>query len=146
MNINKLPIFNPDGRKLCHITHKDDSYEWVVHTGDGETITTLMLGLYGFHANFESPCDEFDTDGGMEYHLNTTDGVEELCPDPGSEECTLRDKCIRSAAGKLLCKLSFNGEDHTWGVAFAGEPFNTTLYLYYNGSYTQVEMPAEVRT
>ena len=123
MNINKLPIFNTDGRKLCHITYKDEEYEWTVHTGDGDTITALVLGSYGFHAQFETPCEEVDLDSdGMEYQLDTTDEADRLCPDPSTEECAkLGGKRIRSAAGKLICRLSFNEEDDTWGVAFAGE-------------------------
>lgn len=136
MNIDKHPIFSTDDLKLCHISYSEDDQEWIVHTGDSVTITTLTLSpMSGVYAQMEIPLEEVADDGGdMAYLLCTADTYGEFCPVPGEKEhMKLRNRCIRSAAGGQICKLSLNEEDGTWSLIFHGKHYSTILYLYFNG-------------
>lgn len=144
MNITKLPIFNMDEHKLCHITYMEDDCDWTVRTGDGTTITALALTSCGAYVQLETPLAEIaDQSAGLEYQINTADVGDEPCPDSGEKEfMRLSNKPIRNASGREVCKLSLK-EDGTWGITFDGETHQTILYLYATGAYSQLEVPFE---
>ena len=145
MNITKLPIFNTNEHKLCHITHSDDDCEWTVHTGDGPTITTLVLSPRCFYAQLEVPREDVETHKhGMDYQIIAVDADGESGPDSDEQEhMKFTNRRIRNASGKPICELSFSDEDDTWGITFYGKEYNTTLFLYFTGAYSQVEIPTE---
>lgn len=145
MDICKLPIFNTDEHKLCYLTYSDEKSEWIVHTGDGPTITTLVLSPIDVYVQLEVPREESDESGtGMDFQIYALDTDGELCSASSKDEdMKFQNKRIRNANGKQICELSLNEEDGTWGITFYGKPYSTTLFLYYNGAYSQIEFPAE---
>lgn len=145
MNIKKHPILSTDNRRLCDLTYSDDNCEWIVRTGTGTTITTLTLSaMSGIYGQLEVPREEVSDDG--------EDTAYQLCPAdinrkpvPSREEgMKFRNKIIHSMTGKPICELSLNEEDNTWGVTFHGKLYTTTLYLYFNGSFSHLEIPSEM--
>lgn len=57
----------------------------------------------------------------------------------------IKKHAICDSKGKVICRISYNSEEEIWLVYFMSEGTLTTLTLFVNGTFGQLDIPEESR-